>query len=98
MDSIDLLSRIQTLGHALDTAAEAADTGSSSPLEQARAFLFTHLAQEPVRPHRADDVLELLAPSPHNHLSWEQQQALVLEGLAILRQVWVRRVPLSCST
>ncbi|AIZ63594.1 hypothetical protein PK28_07635 [Hymenobacter sp. DG25B] len=98
MDNINLLSRIQLLGHALDKAADTADTGSNSALEQVRAFLFTHLLQEPVRPHRADDVLELLTPSPHNHLSWEQQQALALEGLAILRQVWLRTVPLSCST
>ncbi|ALD21283.1 hypothetical protein AM218_08700 [Hymenobacter sp. DG25A] len=86
------------MGYALDKAADAADTGRNSPLEQARAFLFTHLAQEPVRPHRADDVLELLAPSPHNHLNWEQQRALVLEGLAILRQVFLRKAPLSYST
>ncbi|WP_089331255.1 hypothetical protein [Hymenobacter mucosus] len=90
-----LLSRLQTLGQRLEEATQAGDAGSESPLEQAREFLLTHLPQQASVPYRADDLLELLTPSPHIHWSWAEERELVLEGLTLLHQLWYRSAMLN---
>lgn len=87
-----LLTRLQTLGQALEEASNADDVSSSSPLYQAREFLLTYLPQETSLPYRADDLLEELAPSPHIHLHWDEERELVLEGLGMLHQLWQRQL------
>jgi hypothetical protein len=67
MDTSYLLSQIEFQGSALDEALYMVDGSRQSPLELARAFLFSHLAQESNLPYRAEEILALLAPSPHNH-------------------------------
>ncbi|SHL86911.1 hypothetical protein SAMN02746009_03520 [Hymenobacter psychrotolerans DSM 18569] len=86
-----LLSHLTTLGQTLADATDTGDAGSDSPLEQARVFLFTYLPQEPHVPYRADDLLELLAPSPHTHRSWAEERLLLLEGLSLLQQLWEKQ-------
>jgi hypothetical protein len=81
------------LGNTLEQTSDAGDAGTASPLHQARRFLLTHLSLEESRPYRADDLLELLTPSEHVHHSWEQERALVLEGLTMLHQLWRPRQP-----
>lgn len=83
-----LASQLSTLGQKLAEATDVGDAGSGSVLEQARVFLFTYLPQEPHVPYRADELLELLAPSPHTHRSWEEERLLLLEGLTLLHQLW----------
>jgi hypothetical protein len=90
MASDALLSHVRSLGLALEEATTRDELGSESPLEQARAFVLTHLRQEPSVPYRADELLELLAPSPHIHWSWDEERDLVLEGLTMLHQLWHR--------
>lgn len=91
MATAALLSRLQALGQQLQDATEDGNTGSRSPLYQARRFLLLYLPQEPSVPYRADDLLELLEPSPHIHWTWRQERELVLEGLTLLLQLWLRR-------
>jgi hypothetical protein len=81
-------SSLLTLGTALEQAPDTGETGTNSPLHQARRFLLNHLSLEESRPYRADDLLELLTPSEHVHHSWEQERALILEGLTMLHQLW----------
>ncbi|MCA8830501.1 hypothetical protein [Hymenobacter pini] len=85
-----LLLELQALGQRLMEATEAEEADGRGPLDAAQRFLFTYLPQEPAVPHRADELLELLAPSPHVHHSWAGQRQLVLEGLTLLHQVWLR--------
>jgi hypothetical protein len=91
MADASLLSRLQSLGLALEETSSASDVGGSSPLTLARNFLLTHLPQEPTLPYRADELLELLQPSPHHHWRWERERELVLEGLQMLQQLWLGR-------
>ncbi|UOQ75120.1 hypothetical protein [Hymenobacter cellulosilyticus] len=85
-----LLSQLLTLGQALEDTPARGEDGSTGPLEQARTFVLTHLRQEPRVPYRADELLELLAPSPHIHWSWAEERELVLESLTMLHQLWRR--------
>ncbi|WBO85982.1 hypothetical protein [Hymenobacter yonginensis] len=88
MTADELASHLSTLGQQLAEASDTGNAGRDSVLEQARVFLFTYLPQEPHVPYRADELLELLAPSPHTHRSWEEERLLLLEGLLLLHQLW----------
>ncbi|AII53657.1 hypothetical protein [Hymenobacter sp. APR13] len=88
MTADELASHLSTLGQQLAEASDTGDAGRGSVLEQARVFLFNYLPQEPHVPYRADELLELLAPSPHTHRSWEEERLLLLEGLTLLHQLW----------
>lgn len=90
MAELSPLSQLQLLGQQLEGATEAQEADGNGPLAQARVFLFNYLPQEPSVPYRADDLLELLAPSPHVHHSWAGERELLLEGLRLLQQLWQR--------